>query len=373
MGMSGAVGAAAGRAAARRAADRGGLPDRDGPGRRDGHPRRAGRRRRARRIINPGSVSRTSGQILAGGILVAALALVTEADAGPRAAQRDARAGPARLRRRAGLDAAEAPDIKERAGRPVRTGRRASAPSPFRDRARSCGCHTPRVEGRSERAGHTAGPPDTRTARRRGGGTQKAGAMRTRTSWARSARAGLLPHPHPCGMRRQRFLGHQGQAPRSPAARPVRRPARPWPATSWWPSRTTSGLQTVDNIIPAVNAEPSSDAMLDGAQRGVGRARHRQADRAEQVDRRRPQDLAQRGEGVRRGRGSGRRAQRRLGQGRRRRRQLLRERHARQHLRRGPQRRRLRRQREERRQPRALSSRPWRRARSTSCRSTSGR
>ena len=71
-------------------------------------------------------------------------------------------------------------------------------------------------------------------------------------------------------------------------------------------------LQTVDNIIPAVNAEAATDADARRAERRLGGAGHRQAGRAEQADRPRPQDLAQRRQGVRGVRGSGRGCVRRL-------------------------------------------------------------
>ena len=66
-------------------------------------------------------------------------------------------------------------------------------------------------------------------------------------------------------------------------------------------------LQNADNVIPAVNAKASDDALLAEPERGVGRADHRRARRAQRRRRRRAQERDRRRPGLGRGEHRGRR------------------------------------------------------------------
>ena len=84
--------------------------------------------------------------------------------------------------------------------------------------------------------------------------------MRTRT-FALARGAAPLPRAH--RVRRQRLLRHQGQGDR-PAARPGgKADCAPVAGDQLVVLEDDQQLQTVDNIIPAVNAEASSDALLE--------------------------------------------------------------------------------------------------------------
>ncbi len=260
-------------------------------------------------IIVSGFANRRFGQVLAGAVLVALVCLLAE-----------------------GLLALAQRAVTPAALRPPRSGRRRHGRSPSRaPRAR------PPARCDADHAGGVAVPP--------GCGCNEPPVPPVRLTWESSmharrpalavARRRLLALTAACG-----DAGSSGTAARRrPPRAPVRRPApalaacEPVAGDALVVLEDDQGLQTVDNIIPAVNAAAVAERprARPAARLGLGRARHRHAHRPEQGGGRRPADLD-----------AGRRAssspttasdaQDQVGErprGRRRRRELLRERHAR--------------------------------------------
>ena len=205
MGLSERPGAAPGRAAAGRAADRCRLPHRRGAGRRDRHPRRAGRRRRARPDHHaPGSASRTGRRSSPAASWwprwrCSPRCVLASSSAASRPAAAAARAAPA-----------------GRAGR--RTGRRARPGAGVRRADRDPSVTVghelqlshPALQGCVTSGSCTAGPPDTRRrGRQRRRDTEGGHHMRTHARFV-TPRSLLAARAHR-RLRRQRLLRHQGR------------------------------------------------------------------------------------------------------------------------------------------------------------------
>ena len=206
-----------------------GLPHRRGAGRGHRDAGRPGRRRRARPIINAGFGQQDRGQILAGGILVAGLALLTELVLA-LVQRRSRRAGTAagRAGRRAAGPTPSPGPTSQAAQTGARTATR-TVPSPFRDPppvavvTPSCwGGWRTRVLPRARQ---------TRAPARAGAGHRRRAPCGI-ALWAPSARPGCCSSPS-ASRPAARAAPPAPRRPRpSPAARPAVRPARPSPATS---------------------------------------------------------------------------------------------------------------------------------------------
>ena len=194
-------------------------------------------------IINTGFGQQDRGQIVAGGILVAALALVAELALA--FVQRQVTPGRARGRPAGPAGRAEAPRRHGATGqtRPNRTPR--SAPSPFRDRA-PVAVVTPPCWGRAERAGHTAGPARHAHRREPVRDTEGGHHAHSRSGHARHGRA--APHSQP-------LRPAATAAPRAP------RPHRPSPAAR--PAAQACEAVAGDQLV-----------VLDGRQAAADRRQH---------------------------------------------------------------------------------------------------
>ena len=224
-------------------------------------------------IINSGFGQQDRGQIVAGGILVAALALVAEL----MLAFVQRQVTPGRARGRLAGPAWTRPTrrtIKERGADPVRSGRRGARRLRFVTRGR-LRLSYPRVGvGPNERV-TPLGPPDTRSGGRRCG-TQKAGTMRI-APWARSARPGCSS-PSPSLPAATAVPPAPRPHRRSPAARPAA--AQACEADGRRPAGGPRGRQEAADRRqhhPGGQRRRRDAAAARRAQQGVGRARHRRS------------------------------------------------------------------------------------------------
>ena len=129
--------------------------------------------------------------------------------------------------------------------------------------------------------GHAAGPDGSRRDTE-GGHYARSYTCSRRGRQVPSVAAGL-----PCRVRRRRFVRHRGAR----GDRVGRRVAPRSPVTQLVVLADDKKLQNTDNVVPAINTKASTPQLIAALDKVSDGAGHREADRAQQGGRHRPQDV----------------------------------------------------------------------------------